>query len=205
MDAAGGWTTNDEAAVAEARRGNAEAYRLLVERHSRSIFKLAFRMTGNQHDAEDLVQETFLRACKQLDRFDGRAGFGTWLYRIAANCSVDLIRSRTARERKQVSMHRADDDATDPLEAIAGSGPSPERLTMSGEIARLVRPAMAQLSKQERAAFVLRHYEGRSIEEISEILNVRPNAAKHSIFRAVQKLRRTLEPALGKSFVRSAG
>jgi len=194
---------SDEAMVAEARKGSADAYRVLVERHSRSIFRLAFRMTGNEHDAEDLVQETFLRACKQLSKFDGRASFGTWLYRIASNCSVDLLRVRQAREKRRADTR--EDDAGDPMERIATQSPSPERLSMSSEIARLLTPAMRQLSEMERAAFVLRHYEGKSIEEISKALKVRPNAAKHSIFRAVQKLRRVLEPALGEKAWRTVG
>src|SRR5215211_2669615 len=87
----------DAAAVALAREGDSEAFRALVERHSRSVFRLAYRMTGNEQDAEDVVQEAFLRAYKQLGRFESRANFGTWLYRIVSNCSVDLMRSKQAR------------------------------------------------------------------------------------------------------------
>jgi RNA polymerase sigma-70 factor (ECF subfamily) len=202
MAATEGWATSDEAAVAEARSGNPEAFRVLVERHSRSVYRLAFRMTGNEQDAEDLVQETFLRASKQLERFDGRASFGTWLYRIASNCSVDLLRARKSREQRHVDLQG--DGADDPISRLAAGTPSPERLSLSNEIGRILAPAMRQLSEMERAAFVLRHYEGRSIEEISQLLKVRPNAAKHSIFRAVQKLRRVLEPSLGTRSMRTA-
>jgi RNA polymerase sigma-70 factor (ECF subfamily) len=188
----GAWT--DEAAVQEARAGNADGFRVLVERHGRTIFRLAYRMTGNEQDAEDLVQETFLRAAKQLDRFDGRSSFGTWLYRIASNCSVDLLRSRKVREQRTVSIH--EDTQSDPMERFAANSPSPEQLSFSSEINKLLGPAMHQLTHQERTAFVLRHFEGLGIEEISRVLNVRPNAAKHSVFRAVQKLRRSLEPAI---------
>jgi RNA polymerase sigma-70 factor (ECF subfamily) len=82
------------------------------------------------------------------------------------------------------------------MERFATDNPSPERLSYSSEITGLLAPAMRQLSHQERTAFILRHLEGLAIEEISKILAVRPNAAKHSIFRAVQKLRRALEPAM---------
>ena len=88
--------TTDATFVARARTGDSDAFRVLVERHSRALFRLAFRMTGNQQDAEDVVQESFLRAYKQLGKFDERATFGTWLYRIAANCSLDLVRSRVS-------------------------------------------------------------------------------------------------------------
>src|ERR1700722_7874820 len=87
----------DASFVARARSGDADAFRVLVERHSRALFRVAFRMTGNQQDAEDVVQESFLRAFKQLGKFDERASFGTWLYRIAANCSLDLVRARKRR------------------------------------------------------------------------------------------------------------
>src|SRR3954467_5064602 len=85
------------AVIARARQGDSDAFRTLVERHSRRAFQLAYRMTGNEHDAEDVVQESFIRAYRQLSRFEARAHFATWLHRIVANCSVDLIRSRRAR------------------------------------------------------------------------------------------------------------
>src|ERR1700749_338148 len=77
----------DAATVALARDGDSEAFRALVERHSRAVYRLAPRMTGNPQDAEDVVQETFLKAYKQLGRFESRANFSTWLHRIAVNCS----------------------------------------------------------------------------------------------------------------------
>lgn len=95
---------SDEAAAYEARKGNQFAFRVLVERHSRAVFRLAYRMCGNEQDAEDLVQETFLRAYKQLKGFDGRSTFGTWLYRICANCSLDLLRSRKSRQEVKVRL-----------------------------------------------------------------------------------------------------
>src|SRR6266540_856445 len=88
---------SDAAAVARARAGDREAFRTLVERHSRAVFRLAFRITGNEQDAEDVVQESFLRAYRQIGRFEARANFSTWLYRIVANCSVDLMRTKQAR------------------------------------------------------------------------------------------------------------
>ncbi len=185
------WT--DQAAADAVRKGNQLAFRVLVERHSRSIFRLAYRMCGNEQDAEDVVQETFLRAYKQIDRFDGRSAFSTWLYRICANCSLDLLRSR--KSRKEVNIKDRGEQSTDWLEAVATPQPGPERLTQSRQLAKLLEPALNQLSEMERAAFVLRHYEGCDIEEIARTLGVQANAAKHSVFRAVQKLRRALEPA----------
>ena len=183
----------DATAVALARDGDSDAFRALVDRHSRAVYRLAHRMTGNPQDAEDVVQETFLKAYRQLGRFESRANFGTWLHRIAVNCSIDLIRGRKHQE--------AGHDAAD-LEALDSAhggndqrvDPSPERLMLSSEVQEKVGRAMDGLTAMERAAFVLRHFEGQSIEEISRALGLKANAAKHSIFRAVRKMRLALEP-----------
>ena len=182
---------NDGAAVERARSGDGDAFRLLVERHSRNVFRLAYRMTGNEHDAEDVVQETFLRAYRQLDRYETRSSFGTWLFRIASNYSLDLLRSRRRREDKR---ERSAPDQPDILDSMPAPNPGPDRVAFSGQVQGRVQAALHALSEQERAAFVLRHFEGMSIEEIGRVLGTGTNATKHSVFRAVQKLRRSLEP-----------
>ncbi|HUF11522.1 MAG TPA: sigma-70 family RNA polymerase sigma factor [Longimicrobiales bacterium] len=182
----------DAATVALARDGDSEAFRALVERHSRAVYRLAHRMTGSPQDAEDIVQETFLRAYTQLGRFESRANFGTWLHRIAVNCSIDLIRSRPRRE----SGH--DTEALEQFGAASewhdAGQKTPERLMLSTEVQDRVNGAMSGLSRLERAAFVLRHVEGQSIDDISRMLGLKTNAAKHSVFRAVRKMRVALEP-----------
>jgi RNA polymerase sigma-70 factor (ECF subfamily) len=180
----------DQFAIDRARRGDRDAFRVLVERHARPVFRLAFRMTGSEVDAEDMVQETFFKAWKQIGKFDGRATLATWLHRICANCSLDHIR---ARKRKQ-ELQTVDD----PLAHLAAGTPSPERLALSSQVTAILGAALDELSEMERAAFVLRHYEGLSIEKISAALGVQPGAAKHSVFRAVQKLRRALAPVMSE-------
>src|SRR5215468_349763 len=129
------------AALTRARRGDSEAFRELVERHSRSVFRLAFRMTGNEQDAEDVVQESFLRAYRQLGRFESRANFGTWLYRITANCAVDLMRAKQARHDQSRR------ESLDEAEALpAADLPGPERLAQSAEIRQRVEEALGLLS-----------------------------------------------------------
>src|SRR6266540_2813111 len=177
---------SDAAAVARARAGDREAFRTLVERHSRTVFRLAFRMTGNEEDAEDVVQETFLKAYRNLQKFAGQSEFSTWLHRIAANCAVDALRRRLPREKQERPLE------AEALEA-ATSGPSPERVVFGSEFQRVAR-SLEGLSAMERAAFVLRHFEGRTIAEIGRTLNVRRGAAKNCVFRAVAKLRRDLGP-----------
>lgn len=188
-------THTDAAAIALARDGDSEAFRALVERHSRAVFRVAHRMTGNAMDAEDVVQETFLRAYRQLARFESRANFGTWLHRIAVNCSIDLIRARPHRE---ASHEAADLEQFGAAEAADTGLPTPERLMLSSEVQGRVAEALSTLSAMERAAFVLRHVEGQSIDEISRALHLKTNAAKHSVFRAVRKMRLALEPFVAR-------
>jgi len=183
------------AVVARVRAGDHDAFRHLVERHSRSVFRLAYRLTGREEDADDIVQETFLKAFRQLARFESRSSFGTWLYRITVNCSHDLMRQRP-RAGTRTSLdgpeHRASIQIADESAAA-----DPMRELTRRQIDERVRAAMSELSAQERSAFVMRHYEGLSIEEIGRVLDLRTSAAKHSIFRAVKKLRRSLEPVAG--------
>jgi RNA polymerase sigma-70 factor, ECF subfamily len=183
-------------AVERARSGDNDAFRLLVEQHGRVIFRLAYRMTGNEEDAEDVVQETFLKAYRQIDRYESRSSFSTWLYRIASNCSLDLIRKRKTREHRR---ERSQDSEKDILLSIPAVTPGPDRELYSSQISESVNAALGELSAQERTAFVLRHFEGLSIEEIGLALGTGTNATKHSIFRAVQKLRRSLEPLVSRA------
>lgn len=185
---------SDSVAVARAKQGDGDAYRVLVDRHSRGVFRLAFRMTGNEQDSEDVVQETFLRAYKQLHRYEARSSFGTWLYRIAANYSLDLVRRRKRHGEIGLQETATEEEMGDVVHAVASEDPGPDRLLFSGAVQEKVSATLNELSQQERTAFVLRHFEGQSIDEISAALGLSNNAAKHSIFRAVQKLRRALEP-----------
>lgn len=184
----------EPATVSRAKAGDADAFRLLVERHSRAVFKVAYRMTRNEHDADDVVQEVFLRAYRQMERFEERANFGTWLHRIAVNCSLDLLRSRGRHDK-----HHVQESEGGAMTRSAESGePRPDRLLLSAELQEHVSAALDRLSGNERTAFVLRHFEGMPVEEIGRTLGIQVNAAKHTIFRAVRKLREALEP-----FVRS--
>ena len=176
------------AVLARARGGDEEAFQALVEQHARAAFRLAYRMTGNEQDAEDVVQESFLKAYRQLGRFEARAHFGTWLHRIVANCALDHLRARQSKRGALAAE-------ADGLLARQPSGsPGPDRVAASGEVARRIDAAMADLSPLERAAFALRHQDGRSIAEIGKLLGLGTSATKHSVFRAVRKLRTALGP-----------
>jgi RNA polymerase sigma-70 factor (ECF subfamily) len=178
----------DARAVARVRAGEPEAFRDLMERHGRAVHRLALRMTGNEHDAEDVVQESFLRAYRNLDHFESRAQFGSWLYRIAANCAYDALRARARRLAPIDSTARDDDVAA----AVATDDPGPDRLAAGAEVRRRVRRAMARMSVLERSAFTLRHFEGLTTAEIAQTLGLHGEAAKQSVFRAVRKVREAL-------------
>jgi RNA polymerase sigma-70 factor (ECF subfamily) len=186
----------DAAAVEQVLAGDQEAFRILVQRYSRSLYHVVYRMTGNPQDTEELVQETFLRAYKALGRFELRSNFYTWVYRIAVNRTLDFLDARKSRMDQKDAYQIAEDP--DPEEGrqvqLAADAPGPERLVMSAELKAKLARAMGLLTPSERVAFTMRHMEGRSIEEISQTLNLKTNAAKHSVFRAVQKLRQQLEP-----------
>ena len=183
---------SDALAISRVRAGDDDAFRELVERHSRAVFRVAYRITGRVEDAEDVVQETFLRAYRQLDRFEARSNVGTWLHRIATNCAVDLLRARPKREIAEEA---------DTLERAAGAAgvaeggmPAPERSLLGVQITERLGRAMTLLTEMERATFTLRHFEGLSIDEIAGMLGLKTGATKHSIFRAVRKVRRELQP-----------
>ncbi len=182
----------DEVALERARGGDRDAFRVLVERHSIAVFRLAYRMTLNETDAEDMVQETFLRAWREIRRFDGRASFGTWLHRICANRTVDFLRSKKRWQAAGAGSADETDAGYDPFRNLPAQTPSPEREALSSETRARLVPALEGLSDIERTAFVMRHYEGLSIEEVAKALGVQAGAARHSVFRAVRKLRAAL-------------
>jgi RNA polymerase sigma-70 factor (ECF subfamily) len=179
-------------ALERAQDGDREAFRMLVERYSHEMFRLAYRMTGNEADAEDVVQETFLRAFRRIGRFDSRARFSSWLYAIASNHAIDLLRRRKRWRSTGV-------EPTERQAPLVSDRPDPERTAYGGELLEKVGEAMGALSPRERVAFTLRHHEGMSIREIGRVMGLRQSATKNHIFRAVRKLRARLGPLAGAS------
>ena len=149
---------SDSVSVARVKAGDGDAYRTLVERHSRSVFRLAYRMTGNEQDAEDVVQETFLRAYRQLHRYEARASFGTWLYRIASNYSLDLVRSR--KRHPQTA-----------LEVSSGPGEESTNAVHAAAI-RGVRLAMGFITNNHR-----RHAECLALRAIMPLMTIKGKPA----------------------------
>lgn len=197
----------DALAIERTLAGERDAYRVLVERYSANVYRLAYRMTGNSHDAEEVVQEAFLRAYQKLERFEARSNFGTWVYRIAANYAIDRMRQRRNEESRRESPEQIEDGIErDPLDSIPAAAPSPERLAGNTQLAKTMELALASLTPAERVAVVMRHWEGCGIEEIAVALRSNTSAAKNTVFRAVQKLRRALEPfAPGRTSAKAMG
>ena len=163
----------------------ADVVRVLVDRHARDVFKLAYRITGNATDAEDAVQETFLKVFQKIESFEHRSELSTWIYRITVNAAIDLVRRRRRLEKRSAPLEDA---------AVRSSSPSQEQRVFGRQLEDTLTRAMSKLSEIERAAFVLRHFEQRTTSEISEALGLTRTASKHAVFRAVKKLRKNLEP-----------
>jgi RNA polymerase sigma-70 factor, ECF subfamily len=165
-----------------------EGFKALVMSHARSLHRLAYRMTRNEQDAEDVVQEALLKAYRGLDRFENRSELSTWLHRITTNCAYDLLRKRV--RRAEDDLPETDSEA----DAVTSS-----LLSHAGDIRRRVNESMERMSATERSAFVLRHYEGHTLEHIGQTLGISLAATKQCVFRAVRKVRQDLEPLVQTS------
>ena len=183
---------NEATLVAEAKEGNAEAFTVLVNQYERNIFRLALNVTSNKEDAEDVLQETFLKAYTHLGRFQGNSRFYTWVVRIAVNESLMKLRKR--RSDRQVSLDEGletDDNGLLPRE-IADWGDNPEQRYAKTEWQEILAEATQTLEPAFRTVFTLRDVEQLSTEETSEALRLSVPAVKSRLLRARLKLRQRL-------------
>jgi RNA polymerase sigma-70 factor (ECF subfamily) len=177
--------------------GSRDAYRVLMDSHFCAVHRIAFRITGNQADAEEAAQEAFLRAYNKLPGFRQDASFSTWITRIAMNTAINLVERRN-RDLSQHGLRIADNPSpTEQTVQLADGHAGPERQLLDREAASLRSEALANLTPMERTAFTLRHMEDLPIAEIATALNISANSAKQAVFRAVGKLRRSLAPLAG--------
>lgn len=173
----------DEAALIEGcRHGDREAQRRFYEQYVRQVYRLTLRISGSPQDAFDLTQETFVRAFQRFATFDGRAGVGTWLYRIATNEAFQLFRRRRTEQRHMRELAGLKRDATEP-------GGGSNRLEMED--------ALARLSDPERTILILKYQEGLSYEQIAEALECPPGTVASRLNRARAQLRKILEQESG--------
>ncbi len=184
-------------AIREVIAGNRDAYRVLMDRYFGSVTRIAFRITGNEADAEEAAQEAFLRAYNKLPSFRQDSAFSTWITRIAMNTAINLVERRN-RDLSYQGPRIADEPSpADHTVRVADTKASPESALLNREATGLRHAAMAQLTPMERTAFTLRHMEDVPMAEIATALNVTTNSAKQAVFRAVSKLRQSLMPIAG--------
>ena len=181
----------EQDAIRRVLAGDRDAFRVLMDRHLPTVLRMTYRVTGNPVDAEEAAQEAFLLAYKKLSGFREQASFGTWVYRIAMNCSLNLVERRS----RDLGWNAVTIEPGAPSENIAVSrGLTPEAELLNTEALRRRERDMLTLTPMERTAFILRHMEDQPIQVIADALGVPGNSAKQAIFRAVAKLRRELAP-----------
>ena len=184
-------------AIRDVLAGDRDAYRVLMDRHFCAVARVAFRITGNEADAEEAAQEAFLRAYNKLPSFRQDSGFSTWIMRITMNTAINLV-ERRKRDLSYRAPRIADEPSTvDHTVPVADSQGGPERILLNREAVSLREAAMSELTPMERTAFTLRHMEDVPMSEIAAALNITSNSAKQAVFRAVSKLRRSLTPIAG--------
>lgn len=173
--------TEEQILVMRAQRGDADAFRVLVERYQKQTYTLALRMVHQPDDAEDIAQEAFLSAWKALPRFRMDASFSTWLYRLTVNAAVDLLRRR---ERDPVSCSTEDPAAV----RLTDPSPTPEEQVQQ----KLIWQAVAALTENHRKILLLREIGGLDYREIGEALELTPGTVKSRLARARRELREKL-------------
>lgn len=177
----------DRELIAQVLAGESAAYGLLVERHQRKIYRVAYAILRDEAEADAVTQDTFVQAYTSLARFEGRSELDTWLTRIAINRSRDFL-----RRRKLISIFSSrDDDSAPLLEAVDGR-PGPERELLAHELRAAIERAVETLSSQQKVIFCMRHFEDYSLSEIAEILGLRDGTVRAHLFRAIHKVRREL-------------
>ena len=181
---------NDAVVILLAKEGNEMAFRRLYEDHYEMIYRLAYRYSRSPQDAEDIMQETFIKAFREIHRFDFSVSthFSAWIYSIGVRCALDYLRKRKRRRTDRV------ESLSDLKREPEAQGPSPEQSAITNQALSRVRNALHLLSPKQRLIFDLRHFQHRALEEISDRLQCSPSTVKKQLQRAVLKLRHQLEP-----------
>jgi len=180
----------ETALIRAAQGGDRAAFEELVRAYDQKVLRLAMNLLRSPEDARDVYQETFLRVYRNLNNFRFDCSFHTWIYRIATNICLDMLRKRKVRKEESPVL-ATPDGMIDRLESVAEQRTDldPQKYLQSGQIRRRVKAALADLSPRERMVFELRHYEGLRLRNIGEALGTTEEAAKNCLFRATQKMR----------------
>jgi RNA polymerase sigma-70 factor (ECF subfamily) len=185
---------DDTMLVREAQRGNRAAFEELVRHYDQPVLRLALHLTGSEHEAQDVYQEAFLKAYKNIGRFRFECSFYTWIYRIVTNLCLDNIRKKQVRKEDAPVAKDSEGEFYDVLAQVADgrSGANPERDLMRRELGGRIANALEKLTPRERMVFELKHYQGLKLRTVGEMLNTTEETAKNTLFRATQKLRGVL-------------
>jgi RNA polymerase sigma-70 factor (ECF subfamily) len=194
IGAAGTGNKSDVGLVVAAKGGDTKAFDELVKRYNRRIFAVANRITKSREDAEDIAQETFLKAFLRLDTFQGRSQFSTWLTRIAMNEGLMLLRRK--RRVLEIFPARSDERAQAPPEVFVDLKPSGEESYLRRERKEPLTGAVNRLSPKCRKTILLQSIEGRSVEDVAKILGISTSATKSRLFHGYERLRQTINPEL---------
>lgn len=189
------WTRASEAElIREAQKGSRTSFDLLVRQYDRAVLRLALRLTGSEQDAQDILQEAFLKAYRYLPNFRFECSFYTWIYRIATNLCLDHLRRRKARREEQTIVVDSSGEEMDLLNNISDTRPmaNPARELERKVLAQSIQEALEKLTPRERMVFELKHYEGLRLRTIGQMLNTTEETAKNTLFRATKKLRANL-------------
>lgn len=173
--------------LTRARRGDVAAFEELVRLYEKRVYAVALRSSGNPEDADDIVQEVFLRAWRSIESFRGDSGFSTWLFRITMNLCVDHARHRHAQPQTQPIV--TDDETERP---IPDTTPTPEEHLDNRELGRELAAALAEVSEEHRRIVLLRDVSGMSYTEIAEVLEISEGTVKSRLSRARIALRKVL-------------
>ncbi|MCX7426700.1 MAG: sigma-70 family RNA polymerase sigma factor [Planctomycetia bacterium] len=189
----------DQQAVAAARSGDFAAFESLVAKHERRVYRVAARIVGRRHDAEEVVQQTFLSVVEHLDEFRGESTFATWLMRIATNHALLLLRRRAARPTVPLADERFDEDAQGlpHPQFVAQWRNSPEEIASHRETRQILTEALDELDLKHSMVFVLRDLEGFSTQQTAEALSISPGNVKVRLLRARLMLRERLTRVFG--------
>ncbi len=185
----------DQELVQRAQRGERVAFDLLVTKYHRKLFRLALRMVGEPADAEDVVQETFIKAYRALTQFRGDSAFFTWLYRIAVNAARNSLEAR-GRRLPEIYASNSGNDETFEAESYLNDIDTPESLFLSKEIAQTVNAAMDALPQELRTALSLREIDGLSYDDIAEVMACPIGTVRSRIFRAREAIAEKIRPLL---------
>ncbi len=168
--------------------GDPSAFRDFVEAHQRKVYGLAYEMTRNHADAEDISQVSFMKVHKSIETIKSGRGLNAWLYRIVYNTAIDHIRKRPFFPREAEPSLAAEPLYDGPPDPGAG----PEQAAEDSCLRRRIDEALAKVSERERAAFILRHYHDLKLKEIAEALGISLGSAKSYLFRSLRKLQKEL-------------